>query len=189
MHTKCHEGAVGDHVAGVGGGRSRKGKVVAFSVAFAVLGKATSTCLRGSELRLLGRRYDVETFEKDRPGAFCNRCSGWGHIEPRFTGASLWCSLREWDHHQCPSRGAGLKRESRAHMACLSAGTAVALTSPRRTCAGLRRLGGWREAGGRLHNHRGNRALRLPHLPRPHLRKSWQRRKGTRWRYRKCIST
>ena len=111
MHTKCHEGAVGDQVDGAGGGRSRKGKVVAFSIAFAVLGEATFTCLRRSELRLLGRRYDVETFEEDRPGAFCNRCSGWRHMEPRFTGASFWCSLREWDHHQRPVEGRRAKKE------------------------------------------------------------------------------
>ena len=56
--------------------------IPASSVTFAILGEATFTRLCKSELRLLGRRYEVKTFEEERPDAPSGRCCEWDTLSP-----------------------------------------------------------------------------------------------------------
>ena len=65
--------------------RSVKG-IAASSVAF-VVGEATYARLCKVGLWLLGRCYEVEHFEEERPDSFCSRCCAWGHIGPRCMAA------------------------------------------------------------------------------------------------------
>ena len=80
------------------------------SVVAAVLGEATYGRLCKSGVRLLGRRYEVDTFEEARRlDAFCSRCSGWKHIAPHCLAAAPKCALCARDHlmtdRDCPVEG------------------------------------------------------------------------------------
>ena len=80
------------------------------SVVAVVLGEATFGRLCKGGVRLLGRRYEVDTFEEAwRPDAFCSRCSGWKHIAPHCLAAAPRCALCAKDHlttdHRCPVEG------------------------------------------------------------------------------------
>lgn len=96
--------------------RLKKETIGASSVTFAVLGETTFArlCMRG--LRLLGRCYDVEAFEGDRPDAFCSSRRAESHcptVAPR-------CSPCEEEHktpeHKCPVEGCRvMKGRSGAH--------------------------------------------------------------------------
>ena len=78
------------------------------TVVAAVLGDATFSRVCKSDVRLFGRRYEVEAFEEARPDAFCNRCSRWGHVAPHCSAAPR-CSICAEEHtmqdHRCPAEG------------------------------------------------------------------------------------
>ena len=63
------------------------GGVTASSAALAVVWEATFSGLCKTGVRLLGRRYEVEAFEEDRPDAFYSRYCACSHIGPRCTAA------------------------------------------------------------------------------------------------------
>ena len=52
------------------------------SVVAAVLGEAVFNRLCKSGVRLPGGRYEVDTFEEERPDALCLRRCEWGHDTP-----------------------------------------------------------------------------------------------------------
>ena len=72
-----------------------------------MLGDATFSRVCRSGVRLFGR-YEVEAFEENRPDAFCNRCSRWGHIAAHCSAAPR-CSICAEDHitqdHRCSVEG------------------------------------------------------------------------------------
>ena len=47
--------------------------------------------------RISHNMYEVEAFEENRPDAFCNRCSRWGHIAP-YCSADPRCSICAEEH-------------------------------------------------------------------------------------------
>lgn len=82
---------------------------MAFSVTLAVLGEATFTRLRKSEPRLLGRRYE------DRLCAFAAGAAVGDTSSPAAPALPSGARSAKGTTASVPSRGARLKRASRAH--------------------------------------------------------------------------
>ena len=86
--------------------RFQKYRCGSSSVVAAVLGEATFGRLCKSGIRLLGGRYEVDTYGEARLDTFC---SAWGHVAPHCRTAEPKCSICAKDHtmvdHQCPVEG------------------------------------------------------------------------------------
>ena len=165
-----------------------EGTIKATSITFTLVGQVTFGRLQKSGLRLLGRRYSVETFEEERPDAQRGRCGRWGHIEARCTRDSrcaLCAQKNHTDRHKHPVEGARQARARRARTSLPSALTAMAPTSRMRTCArGSERPGRPQKGGScRLHRSEERGRLQRPLLPPAHLRRKRCQSRGMRWRW------
>ena len=65
--------------------------MAASSVVFAVSDEEVYRSVRKSDVRLQGRRYEVQAYEEIRLDVRCGHCSGWGHIESKCERTNARC--------------------------------------------------------------------------------------------------